>query len=308
MKITALSGGVGAAKLLTGLREIQPAEDLTVVVNTGDDFQWMGLYVCPDLDTVTYTLAGEANPETGWGVMGDSFGCLERLQKLGAEAWFRIGDLDLATHLFRTDRLRGGCTLTQVTGEICSRYGAGCRILPMADSPIPTLVHTNEGILGFQDYFVRRRCVPSVSAFTYDGVDQARPAPGVLDALAEADGIVVCPSNPFISIGPILAVPGIRDAICRSSATVVAVSPVISGQAVKGPTATMLQQLGHDVSAAGVAALYADMLDVFILDRRDEILRGDISALGLSVVSAETWMDSARAKVDLARTVLETLR
>ena len=234
--------------------------------------------------------------------------CLQRLGTLGAETWFRIGDVDLATHLLRTDRMRNGCTLSGVTAEICSRYGIRCRILPMTDSPVPTLVHTDEGVLAFQDYFVRRKCAPRVSGFTFQGADQARPAPGVLEALSSADGIVVCPSNPFISIGPILAVPGVRDAICQSPAKVVAVSPVIQGQAVKGPTAAMLHQLGHEVSAAGVAAIYADMLDVYILDRRDEALRSRVSGLGFLAVTAETLMDSVPDRKELARAVLEALR
>jgi LPPG:FO 2-phospho-L-lactate transferase len=307
MKVVALAGGVGAAKFLSGLIEVVPAEDLTVVVNTGDDFRWMGLYVCPDLDTVTYTLAGLANSATGWGVHGDTFRCLERLQQLGGDYWFRIGDLDLATHLFRTDRLRMGCNLSEVTATICARHGIRCRILPMTDSPVPTLVHTDEGIFEFQDYFVRRTCVPRVNGFTFKGVEKSRPAPGVVEAFASADAVVVCPSNPFISIGPILAVPGIRDAILQTEATVVAVTPIVSGKAIKGPTATMLAQLGHEVSAAGVAALYADILGTFILDRSDEALLSRISDLGIAVRTAETLMDSAQARVELARDVLEKL-
>lgn len=307
MKIVALAGGVGAAKFLSGLIEVVPSEDLTVIVNTGDDFRWMGLYVCPDLDTVTYTLADLANPDTGWGVRGDTFRCLKRLKELGGESWFRIGDLDLATHLFRTECLRNGHSLSEVTAAICATHGIRCRILPMTESPVPTIVHTDEGILGFQDYFVRRKCQPRVRGFTFKGIEQSRPAPGVMEALASAGAVVVCPSNPFISIGPILAVPGIRDAIRRAEATVAAVSPVVGGRAIKGPTAAMLGQLGHEVSAAGVAALYADILDAFILDRRDEMLRSRISDLDLAVRTAETVMDSAKARVELARTVLEML-
>jgi len=305
MKVVALAGGVGAAKFLSGLIEIVPEEDLTIIVNTGDDFLWMGLYICPDLDTVTYTLAGLSNPETGWGVQGDTFRCLDRLQRLGGKSWFRIGDLDLATHLFRTNRLRDGCSLSEVTAEICVRNEIHCRILPMTDSPVPTLVHTDEGVLAFQEYFVRRKCEPVVKGFSFEGVELSQPAPGVMEALVSSGAVIVCPSNPFISIGPILAVPGIREAMRQAEATVVAVSPVVEGQAIKGPTAAMLAQLGHDVSAAGVAAMYADILDAFVLDTRDKALRSRISDLGLAVRTAETIMNSAQAGVDLARAVME---
>jgi LPPG:FO 2-phospho-L-lactate transferase len=305
MKVVALAGGVGAAKFLSGLIEIVPEQDLTVIANTGDDFLWMGLYICPDLDTVTYTLAGLSNPETGWGVQGDTFRCLDRLQRLGGESWFRIGDLDLATHLFRTNRLRDGCSLSEVTAEICVRNEIHCRILPMTDSPVPTLVHTDEGVLAFQEYFVRRKCEPVVKGFSFEGVELSQPAPGVMEALVSSGAVILCPSNPFISIGPILAVPGIREAMRQAEATVVAVSPVVGGQAIKGPTAAMLAQLGHDVSAAGVAAMYADILDAFVLDTRDEALRSRVSDLGLAVRTAETIMNSAQARVDLARAVME---
>ncbi len=304
----ALAGGVGAARLLSGLLEIEPHEDITVIVNTGDDFRWMGLYVCPDLDTVTYTLSGRSNPETGWGIKGDTFHCLSRLQELGGEAWFRIGDLDLATHLYRTELMRNGHSLSGATAAICARHGIRCLILPMSDSPIPTLVHTEEGVLEFQDYFVRRKCEPRVHGFTFQDVEQSRPAPGVLEALSSADIIIVCPSNPFISIGPILAVPGVRDGLVHAAATVVAVSPVINGRAVKGPTTTLMHHLGHEVSAAGVASLYAEFLDAFVLDKRDVSLCGRISELGLEACTANTMMDSLQASVDLAKAVIEAVK
>ncbi|HYK87323.1 MAG TPA: 2-phospho-L-lactate transferase [Acidobacteriota bacterium] len=308
MKVVALAGGVGAAKFLSGLIKVVVQEDLTVVVNTGDDFRWMGLYVCPDLDTVTYTLAGLDNPETGWGVRGDTFRCLERLLVLQGESWFRIGDLDLASHLIRTDMLQKGRTLSEATSAISMRNRIRCRILPMSDSPVPTLVRTEEGVLEFQDYFVRRKCEPRVLGFTFKDADQSQPAPGVLEALASADAIIVCPSNPFISIGPILAVPGVRAAVSASQATVVAVSPVIAGRAIKGPTAAMLAQLGHDVSSAGVAAIYAELIDAFLLDTRDEHLRGRISNLGLTVHTAQTLMDTEKARVDLAQAAMGMVR
>ena len=219
MKVVALAGGVGAAKFLSGLIEIVPPEDLTIIVNTGDDFLWMNLFICPDLDTVTYTLARLSNLETGWGVQGDTFRCLDRLQQIGCETWFRIGDLDLATHLFRTDRMRNGRSLSEVTREICARNGIQCRILPMTDSPVPTQIHTDQGVLAFQEYFVRRKCEPAVKGISFEGAELSRPAPGALEALVSAAAIIVCPSNPFISIGPILAVPGIRDAVRQAEAT-----------------------------------------------------------------------------------------
>lgn len=307
MKIVALAGGVGAARFLSGLTDVVPAENLTAVVNTGDDFRWMGLYICPDLDTVTYTLAGLANPDTGWGVRGDTFRCLGRLQALGGEAWFRIGDLDLATHLIRTHLLQDGLTLSEVTAKICRRNGIRSRILPMSDLPVPTLVHTDEGVLAFQDYFVRRKCEPRVIGLAYRNVEQSQAAPGVLENLASAEAIIICPSNPFISVGPILAVPGMREAIRESRATVVAVSPVVGNRAFKGPTAAMLEQLGHEVSAAGVAAIYADILDAFVVDEKDEALRSRISGLGLAVRTADTFMSTAQASRNLARSVIEML-
>jgi LPPG:FO 2-phospho-L-lactate transferase len=308
MKVVALAGGVGAARFLLGLIEIVPQEDLTLVVNTGDDFRWMGLYVCPDLDTVTYTLAGRANPETGWGVRGDSFHCLQQLEVLGGEAWFRIGDMDLATHLLRTSMLGTGSSLTEVTATICARHAIRCRVLPMSDAPIPTIVHTDEGSLGFQEYFVRRKCRPRVLGFTFRDIEHARPSPGLLEALHSASTVIVCPSNPFISIGPILAVPGIREALLNSPAKAVAVSPLVGGKAIKGPTANMLDQLGHEVSAAGVAAIYADILDAFVLDYRDRELYDRITDLGLSVRTTETIMESMQSRRDLARTTLELAR
>ncbi len=307
MKVVALAGGVGAARFLSGLTDVVPAENLTVVVNTGDDFRWMGLYICPDLDTVTYTLAGLANPDTGWGVRGDTFRCLERLQTLGREAWFRIGDLDLATHLIRTHMLQDGLTLSEATAEICKRNGICSRILPMSDSPVPTLVHTDEGVLAFQDYFVRRKCEPRVIGLAYENAELSQAAPAVLENLASAEAIIVCPSNPFISVGPILAIRGMREAIRESRARVVAVSPVVGNRAFKGPTAGMLEQLGHEVSAAGVAAIYADILDGFVLDDKDEALKSRISGLGLAVRTADTFMSTVQASRNLARVVMEML-
>ncbi len=304
MRIAALAGGVGAAKFLSGLVEVFPAEDLTVVVNTGDDFQWMGLYICPDLDTLTYTLAGLAHPERGWGVRGDTFHTLTRLQELGCDTWFLLGDRDLATHIYRTAALLHGQSLNDVTHRICLANKIRATLLPMTNGPVPTRVHTDEGILPFQEYFVRRKCQPRVAGFTYSGAERASAAPGVLEALREAGIILICPSNPFISIAPILAVPGIRETLIRTTAKVIALTPIIAGKSVKGPAATMLEQLGHEVSAVSVARMYQDFLDVFVLDRRDAGLEPQIAAHGVTIHIADTLMDTHQRKVDLAREVL----
>ena len=304
MKVAALAGGVGAARLLSGLVAVMPQEDLTVIVNTGDDFRWHGLLVCPDIDTIIYTLAGIANPETGWGVEGDTFRCLEGLSTLGLDPWFRIGDRDVATHIYRTNLLAGGLTLTSATEAIRKQNGIRASILPMTDSPVPTIVDTDEGTLEFQDYFVRRRCAPRVRGIRFKDIRGALPAPGVEEALADADAIIICPSNPFISIGPILAVPGIEEAIENSPATVAAVSPVIGGKAVKGPTAVMLSQLGHEVSPVGVAKIYSGLLDVFLVDEGDAAFAPGISAMGIETHASRILMDTPSASESLARTLL----
>lgn len=307
MRITALAGGVGAAKFLSGLVRVMPGDDITIVVNTGDDFRWLGLYICPDLDTVTYTLAGLANSLTGWGVRDESFRCLERLRILGCETWFALGDLDLATHIYRTHQLRSGRSLTEITASLSSQNGLSVRILPMTDSYVPTMVHTDEGILGFQDYFVHKRCMPQVQRLSFEGIENASAAPGVLAAIENADAVVLCPSNPLASIAPILAVPGIRPALVATSATILAISPIVSGQAIKGPAASMMRQLGHEATAAGVARLYRDLIDIFVLDRQDEDLQKPIKDLGLKVYSANTIMNDMDSKTALAKAVLEML-
>jgi LPPG:FO 2-phospho-L-lactate transferase len=303
MKITALAGGVGAAKFLSGLVRVLPPENLTIIVNTGDDFQWQGLHISPDIDTITYTLAGLSNPETGWGIRGDSFHCLSRLQALGCDTWFQVGDRDLATHVYRTDRLRSRGSLTEVTDCIRRMNGVEARILPMTDSFVPTQVHTDEGTMHLQEYFVRRKCEPHVTGFTFQGIEASKPAPGVIESLGDASAIVVCPSNPFISINPILAVPGVRASLRHSN--VIAVSPIIAGRAIKGPTAVMLAEMGHEVSAVSVAEMYRDFVDIYILDHKDAPLGARISSLGMQARMAATQMDSDEAKLALARSVLE---
>jgi LPPG:FO 2-phospho-L-lactate transferase len=307
MRVTALAGGIGAARFLSGLVRVLPPEQVTVIVNTGDDFRWLGLYICPDIDTVTYTLAGLDNPGTGWGVRDETFHCLDRLQALGIETWFALGDRDMATHIYRTHRLQQGDSLAEITACLGRQNNVAARILPMTEVPVPTLVQTTEGTLAFQDYFVRRRCEPQVTGITFSGIDAATPAEGVVDAIREADAVVICPSNPLISIGPILAVPGVRSALRGTKATIAAISPIVAGEALKGPAAAMMRQLGLEASAAGVSTLYQDFLDVFVLDARDEALRGRISAAGLRVVTADTIMSSFAARAALAGTVMEMI-
>jgi LPPG:FO 2-phospho-L-lactate transferase len=275
---------------------------LTVVVNTADDFEHLGLHIAPDLDTVMYTLAGLANPATGWGQAGETWHCLESLQRLGGPAWFRLGDRDLATHLERKRRLSAGQSLTEVTLGLCAALGVGPRVLPMTDDRFRTLVQTDEGELEFQEYFVHRQCRPRVTGFRFAGEDTAMPTPEVLSALDAADAIVLCPSNPFVSLGPILRLAGVRERLARRAT--VAVSPIIAGQAVKGPAAKMLGELGLEVSALAVARAYAGLLRVFVLDALDAELQPAIAALGVQVVLTNTLMRTDGDRLRLAHEVL----
>ncbi len=305
-RVAVLAGGVGAARFLDGLVRVVPAPDVTAIVNVGDDMDWSGLHISPDLDTVTYTLADLVNPETGWGLRGESRRTLDRLSELGGPDWFMIGDLDLATHLYRTHRLAQGDPLSEITRDFTRRLGLECGITPVTDDRLRTVVRTDAGELAFQDYFVRRRAADPVHALRFDGADTARPAPGVLDALQSADVIVIAPSNPFLSIDPLLSVPGVREAIVSSSAPVVAISPIIGGQAVKGPAADILQSLGHDVSALGVARIYGSIADIFILDEEDQSLAPEIeSETGMRVVVMATLMTDVAAKMALASGTLQ---
>jgi len=305
--IVALAGGVGAARFLDGLvRVIDPAR-LWIVGNTADDTEMHGLHISPDLDTVAYTLAGLANPQHGWGLADDTFHCLEALRKLGADAWFQLGDRDFATHLYRTERLREGATLTQVTAELIAAWGLPCKLVPMTDQRVRTLVKTRGGVLDFQTYFVRRRAHDTVLGVTFDGARRARPAHGLLQAIRQAAGIIICPSNPIISIGPILAVPGIREALRKSAAPVAAISPIVGGRALKGPAARMMKSLGMHVSALGVAELYRDFVDVFILDQVDAGQAAKVKALGMRVVVTDTIMTSMAKKKALARAAAELM-
>jgi LPPG:FO 2-phospho-L-lactate transferase len=305
--ILALAGGVGGAKLAQGLALALPPGDLTVVVNNADDFDLYGLRICPDLDTVLYTLAGLADPVHGWGIAGDTHHALGQIAAYGRDPWFRLGDRDVATHLLRTERLRQGATLTEVTAELAAALGVASRLLPMTDEPVATLVETPAGRLGFQDYFVARRQTDDVLGVLFDGVADARLPDGVATAIAGAELVVLCPSNPIVSLGPILAVPGMRRALAAAAAPVVAVSPIVRGRALKGPADRMLATLGHEVSAAGVAALYAgpsEPVDALVIDEADRALAPRIEALGLRTLVAPTVMGGADDRRRLAEEVL----
>ncbi len=303
--IVALAGGVGAARFLTGLVRHVPPEDLTVIANTGDDIELFGLHISPDVDIVTYTLAGIVDESKGWGIKGDTFHCLGMLKRQGAEAWFNLGDQDLATHIYRTSRLRQGATLTEVTAEICHRLDVGVKILPMSNDKFETHITTPEGSMHFEEYFVKRQCRDDVLGIEFVGAATAKPSPGVLEAISEAEKVVVCPSNPLVSIGTILSVAGVRDALQRTDAKVVGVSPIVAGLPLKGPADKMLRGQGVEVSAFGVAELYSDFLDGFVIDYLDADLAGRIERLGLEVAVTNTVMAGLEDKVALAKTVLE---
>jgi LPPG:FO 2-phospho-L-lactate transferase len=305
LKVVLLAGGVGGARLASGFYAALPPEDLTIVVNTGDDFDHLGLRICPDLDTVTYTLAGLANRETGWGVAGDTFEALAALERVGGPTWFRLGDRDLATHLQRTTLLAESLRLTEVTSRICAALGVTARVLPMTDAAVATKVLTTGGELDFQDYFVRQRCEPVVQSIRFAGIESAQASPEVIEALNSADGIVIAPSNPFVSVEPILALPGVRELVRSKPA--VAVSPIVGGQAIKGPAAKMLLELGMDVSALGVARRYAGLIGGFVMDEQDAALAQAVSALGFETVVAQTIMRAAAERESLARVCLQLL-
>jgi LPPG:FO 2-phospho-L-lactate transferase len=302
-EVVALSGGVGGAKLALGLARVLDSGQLTVIANTGDDFSHLGLAISPDIDTLVYTLAGLADPVQGWGRRDETWAFMAALEQLGGETWFRLGDADVAMHVERTWRLAAGETLSAVTDRLRRRLGIAARILPMSDDPVRTRLETDAGWLDFQDYFVRRQCIPGVRRLDFLGADDARPLPQVMASLGSRDlrAVVICPSNPFLSIEPILAIPAIRAALCACRAPVVAVSPVIGGQAVKGPTAKIMRELGLESGAADVARRYADLLDVFVVDEVDAAMT---VPAGIEVVSAPTLMTSLEDRERLARVVL----
>ena len=302
--IVALSGGVGGAKLALGLSRVMRPEELVVVVNTGDDFEHLGLSISPDIDTVTYTLSGLANRELGWGRHDETWSFMETMESLGGDTWFRLGDRDIALHVERTRRLHKGETLSAVTADLCRRLGIQSRVIPMSDDPVRTRLRTAEGWLDFQEYFVHRRCEPVVHELLFQGAGAARAHPEFLAALANPalQAIVICPSNPFISVEPILAIPGVRQALIDSPAPIIAVSPIIAGQAVKGPTAKMMTELGMDPSAGTVAQRYRDLLDGYVIDHAD---MSEVVSIDARVTLAQTLMRTMEDREALARTVID---
>ena len=304
--ITALAGGVGAARFLTGLVKLVDGKDLSIIVNTGDDIELFGLHISPDVDIVTYTLAGIVDEEKGWGIRGDTFRCLEALRKFSLEAWFNLGDKDLATHMFRTALLKNGFKLFEVTAQISHALGLDVKILPMTDDNFETRILTDMGSVHFEEYLVKRGAKDKVLGVEFLGAESANPAAGVVESIIEAELVVICPSNPVVSIGTILAVNGVRDAVKRSDAKKVAISPIIAGVPVKGPADKLLRGLGFEVSAYSVAKLYSDFLDTFILDVVDSAEKDKIEKLGIEVKVTNTIMKRLEDKIELARTVLES--
>ena len=303
--IVVLAGGVGAARFLEGLVQVVPQERLTVIVNTGDDRDFYGLHVSPDLDIVMYTLAGIVDEAHGWGIRNDTYNTMQQLTRYGNEDWFMLGDRDLATHIHRTSMLRQGKTLSAVTDELRRQFGLNIRILPMSDQPVATHIQTPIGLLHFQEYMVKRRCADEVLDVAFVGVNESQPAPGVLDAIKDAEAILIAPSNPIVSIGSILAVPGIHDMLHEASGMVVAVSPIVGGAPIKGPADKLMRGLDMEVSAVGVARCYRDFLDVMVIDEQDAHLLSRIEDLGIPTVVTNTIMRDSAAKTALARRVLE---
>jgi LPPG:FO 2-phospho-L-lactate transferase len=304
--IVALAGGVGAARFLTGLTQLIREEDLTVIANTGDDIELFGLHISPDIDIVAYTLAGIVDEEKGWGIRGDTFQCLDMLKIQGFDTWFGLGDSDLATHIYRTTRLKQGFTLSQITSEICQNLRLRVKILPMSNDKFETRVTTSNGSIHFEEYFVKRQCKDEVLAVEFVGATTAKPSPGVLEAILNAQVVIICPSNPIVSIGTILAIDGVKDALKQTKARIVGVSPIVAGLPIKGPADKMLRGLGLEVSAFGVAQFYADFLDTFVIDSKDAGAKSRIENLGIKVKVTNTVMRSLNDKISLARAVLET--
>ena len=305
MTVAVVAGGVGAARLLGGLVQVVDPASITAVVNTGDDVELHGLHISPDLDTVTYTLAGAVNPETGWGLIGETWQAMEALGRYGGVTWFNLGDRDLGTHLFRTQRLREGAGLTQVTAEIVAGWGLGLHVVPMSDDPVRTMITVvDEGEIGFQDYFVRRHHDVVATDIRFAGASTARPSPPALAALATAERVIIAPSNPLVSIAPVLSVPGLRDAVEARREDCVAVSPIIAGTTVKGPADRLLTELGHDASVVGVARLYAPLAARLVIDEADADLADAVTAEGIEAVVAPTMMYGPPEAAALARVVV----
>ena len=307
MSVLALAGGVGGAKLCLGLARNLEADDLQIIVNTGDDEEFYGLHVSPDLDTVMYTLAGLANPFTGWGITGETFAALEHLGRLGEETWFGLGDRDMATHIVRTNMLRQGRSLSEVTTRLCRSLGIEHAVAPMSDDKVRTRVVTDMGTLAFQTYFVKHRCEPAVRDLVFDGSEDASMSEAFSQALRDRSALIYCPSNPLLSMAPIMAVPGVKSAIKNFSGVTIAVSPIVGGKAIRGPAAKMLEELGEDVSCVGVARRYSGLCDVFVLDELDRHHVGEIRSLGMAPVVLDTIMNTEQDKVDLARSMLDVV-
>lgn len=305
--IVVLAGGVGAARFLQGLVRVVPQEQITIIANTGDDREFYGLHVSPDIDIVMYTLAGLVDEKNGWGIANDTYYTMQQLTQYGNEDWFTLGDRDLATHIHRTNLLRQGKTFSEITADLCKHLGLTLRILPMSDQLIATHIQTARGLIHFEEYFVKYRSADEVQDVVFIGAETARPAPGVLDAIKQADAILIAPSNPIVSIGSILAVPGIHDALHEASGMVIAVSPIVGGAPIKGPADKLMKGMGREVSAVGVARCYRDFLDVMVIDEQDAELVEAIEDLGIPTVVTNTIMSDLTAKENLAKTVLRAV-
>jgi LPPG:FO 2-phospho-L-lactate transferase len=306
-KIVVLSGGVGGARFLEGLLQIRPQEKIFVIGNTGDDEDFYGLHVSPDLDIVLYTLSDVINREQGWGFKNETYTVMDQLTKLGNTEWFRLGDHDLAVHIHRTNLLKNGSTLSDVTDELVKSFGLKIKLVPMTNDSVKTFIKTTHGIIPFQEYFVKNRWQNKVLDIVYFDAQKAKPAHGIIDTILSAEGIILAPSNPFVSIDTILSIPGIKEALIKTKAKITAISPVIAGETIKGPAVKMMKELGHEASAVGVARHYKDFLDVMIIDKKDEKLAEEIEKIGVKTVVTNTVMTTIKIKTELAKTVIDTL-
>ena len=305
--ITTLAGGVGAARFLQGLVHVVPPEEIVTIVNTGDDIEFYGLHISPDVDIVTYTLAGIVDEEKGWGIRGDTFNCLEMLRKYGYETWFMLGDKDLATHIHRTLLLKSGLKLSEVTEKIRKALGVKVKIIPMTDDKVQTKIVTNVGEMHFQEYLVKRKAQDPVLDVKFEGIERAEPAPGVIEAILNADGIIICPSNPIVSIGPILSIKGVKEALKKTKAKIVAISPIVRGAPIKGPADKLMQGLGIEVSALGIAKIYKNFLDALVIDNVDRDLKPKIEEIGIKVHVTDTIMRTLESKIKLAKETFKLL-